>query len=121
MGLFDKPQFADGSLKELKDVAFMLTGAELRDVTTKYGERKAIDLKVEILGETYTYSGFSAGIQQQVNNADDGDYPVLCTIEEVPLKNGNSTTQLVLVEEGVLPRVEPPATLAAATDEDIPF
>lgn len=126
MGLFDKPQFADGSLKELQDVAFVLVGASTRDVNTKFGERTALDLKVEILGEVYTYSGFSAGILQQINNSDESDYPTRCTIETVPLKNGNHTTQLVPLadEDDALPNVEPPATIANSAPEaedDIPF
>jgi hypothetical protein len=124
MGLFDKPQFADGSIRELHDVAFELVGADTREVTTKFGDRQAIDLKVRIENELYTYSGFSAGILQQITNADEGDYPVVCTVETIPLKNGNHTTGLRPVGEGedipfaVAPFGEPQL---ATTDDDIPF
>ena len=124
MGLFDKPQFADGSIRELHGVAFTLVGADVREVTTKYGDRQALDLKVEIDGELFTYSGFSAGILQQVNNAEETDYPVVCTVETIDLKNGNHTTGLRPVTEGEdLPELAKPSgePALATTDDDIPF
>lgn len=123
--LWDKPTVADGTLKDLRGKVFKMIGARLRAVTTVYGDKNAVDIVVEIDGERFTYSGFSAGIQAQLRSASNGDFPTFATVEEIAVKNG-VTMSLVPVREGegdplTAPERDEQTQLAAATDDDLPF
>lgn len=123
MSIFDKPVQADGQIRDMEGFVFTLVDAKIRPgISTQYGVKDAVDLTVEIDGQRYVYSGFSAGIVAQVRNADDADFPLTATIEKIAVKNGN-TLNLVPVPEGEgTPLAAPePAELFPPGDDDIPF
>jgi hypothetical protein len=114
MGLFDKPTGnADGKIRELENLPIYLLRVETRDVDTMYGPGTALDLyiKTDENGTEKIYSGFAAGILRQVRDAEEGDFPVWCRIEEKELRGGKSTLILVPCEE----------QLSFGDPEDIPF
>lgn len=123
--LWEKPSTRDGDLKELHGTTFRLVGARLRLVNTIYGEKSAVDLVVDIDGEKFTYSGFSAGIAAQIRSAQDRDFPTFATVESIAVPNGTTTTLVPRAEGDGDPPVKPErdedASLPLAADEDIPF
>jgi hypothetical protein len=122
--LWEKPSVRDADLKELHGTTFKLIGGRLRNVTTIYGEKSAVDLVVEIEGEKFTYSGFSAGIAAQLRSAQDRDFPTFATIESIAVPNGTTTTLAPRAEGDGDPPVKPErddVSLPLAADDDIPF
>jgi len=111
LGIFDKPQMRDGDLRDLVGTPLHIVGIGTREVTTIYGKNTAVDLHVEINGETKLYSGFSAGIQRQAKQATEDEFPLWAMIVDLPLGNGKSTTELVPCEPGQ----------SVVADDDIPF
>lgn len=120
LGIWDKPVTFDGEIKDLVGYTFMVVAASLREVDTVWGTKPAVDLTVDIDGETFCYSGFSAGIVAQVKNSVPEDFPLVARIESVKVKNGN-TLQLVPSQDARdLPKPVSEEELPA-TDDDIPF
>ena len=112
MSIWDKPNQADGSIKDLT-APFQLISVATREVKTRYGINTAVDLTVRTESGDKVYSGFSAGIAAQIARSVAADFPCWARIETVPLSGGRSTTQLVPEQEQI--------PLPNAGDDDIPF
>jgi hypothetical protein len=101
MSLWDDPTQNDGDIRELAERDyFELVGVRVRDVKTKYGPTKAVDLFVMEDGSKKVYGGFSAGIVMQAERSDAADFPCFARIVDVDLGEGKTTTQLSHVSVG---------------------